>query len=96
MAYLNQQEREDLAKELSRMTFNQARGRMRALDKQCRLAYLRNVQNAGKWATRFELHGLGTRVTLIESFGMTGTAGKQKADYQLVEVIVEPAPYNRT
>ncbi|MDX1995390.1 MAG: hypothetical protein SF029_23605 [bacterium] len=98
MAYLNQKEREDLAQELSKLTFSQARGRMRRLDQKVRLVYLRNVQNTGHWATRYELPTLGARVTLVEEYGTKDkkSNGWSKADFSMVEVVVEPAAGNRT
>jgi hypothetical protein len=46
--------------------------------------------------TRFELKGLGTRVTLVETYGTKQQGGRTKADFQLVDVVVEPTPDNRT
>mgnify|MGYP000647166548 CR=1 FL=1 len=94
--YLNQQEREDLAKDLSKLKFGQAKGKIRGMDQHVRMAYIRNVQTVGKWATRYELPSLGTRVTLIESYATDTNKGKTKSDYELVEVIVEPTSENRT
>jgi hypothetical protein len=98
MAYLNQKEREDLAQELSKLSFSQARGRMRRLDQKVRLVFLRNVQTSGRWETRYELPTLGARVTLIEEYGTKDQKpnGWGKADFNMVEVVVEPAAGNRT
>lgn len=97
MAFLDKNEREQLYNELKTMTFNQARARLRRLDPKGRLAYLRNVQQVGQWVTRYELPGLGTRVTLIEAFDMREKrSGKLKSEYVLVDVIVEPTPENKT
>ncbi|MBC7872151.1 MAG: hypothetical protein H7Y09_15000 [Chitinophagaceae bacterium] len=94
--YLNQQEREDLAKDLSKLKFGQARGKIRGMDQHVRMAYIRNVQTVGKWATRYELPSLGAWVTLIESYATEDKKGKTKSDYELVQVIVEPTTQNRT
>lgn len=98
MAYLNAQEREDLLKELSKMNFNRAKGKLRRMDPKAKLGIYRTVQITGEWITRYDLLGLGTRVTLIEDRAPLADDPKlrQKLDYQLVEVIVEPLPENRT
>lgn len=96
MAYLNQTERENLQRELRGMKFNKARARIRRLDPKVRLAYIRNVQNVGEWATRYDLEGIGTRVTLIENYQPHPKGARVKADFELVDVIVEPLPHNRT
>lgn len=96
MNYLNQTEREKLQQELREMKFNKARARIRRMDPKVRLAYLRNVQNTGQWATRYELESLGTRVTLIEDYQPQPKGARVKADFELVDVIVEPLPHNRT
>lgn len=97
MAFLNQQEREALYNELKNMRFNQAKGKLRRMDPRARLAFLRNVQNVNQWVTRYELPGLGTRVTLVEQFDThEQKSGKLRSDYALVDVIVEPTPENRT
>jgi hypothetical protein len=46
--------------------------------------------------TRFELDGLGTRVTLIERYEPTERGGKLRARFELLDVVVEPTPDNRT
>jgi hypothetical protein len=98
MAYLNDSEREALLQDLSRMNFNKARGRLRRMDPQGRLAVYRNVQNTGEWVTRYDLVGLGTRVTLIEDCHQRKTDGEVvvRPEFELVRVIVEPMPGNRT
>lgn len=97
MAFLDKNEREQLYNELKSMSFNRARGKLRRIDPKGRLAYLRNVQNVGEWVTRYELPGLGTRVTLVESFETNEKrTGKIKSEYTLVNVIVEPTPENKT
>jgi hypothetical protein len=97
MAYLNQQERERLQEDLKNMSFNRARRRLRGIDPKGRLAFLRNVQNVNQWVTRYELSGLGTRVTLIEALEMNQRRdGSYRSDYDLLEVVVEPTADNRT
>lgn len=102
MAYLNQQEREKLLNELKDMSFNKAKGRLRRLDPNVRLAYHRNVQNtANRLYTRFDLPSLGTRVTLVENASFTPieseiNLGALRRKTDLVEVIVEPTPENKT
>lgn len=97
MAFLNKNEREKLRDELKQMRFNQAKGRVRGMDTRPRLVYLRNVQNVNQWATRYELPSKGVRVTLIEEFDMLEQkSGKLRADYDLIDVTVEPTPDNKT
>lgn len=96
MAYLNKSEREALYDELKNMKFNQAKWKLSRLDPKGRLAFLRNAQATGKLLTRYELAGLGTRVTLVEEHNTKVKDAKIKGDYVLVDVIVEPTPDNRT
>lgn len=96
MAYLNAQERDKLKNELKNMNFNKAKGKLHRLDNKGRLVYFRNNQSVNQWATRFELPGLGTRVTLVESQGTSESRGKFKSEYVLVDVVVEATPDNRT
>ena len=102
MAYLNQQEREKLLNELKDMSFNKAKAKVRSLDPKGRLAYYRNVQNtANRLYTRYELPGLGTRVTLVEEGDLSPLNNENyptrlRSKKSLVEVIVEPTTDNRT
>ncbi len=96
MAFLNEQERDKLLEELKKKNFNQAKGKLARMDPQGRLAYYRNVQNAGEWVTRYDLEGLGTRVTLVEQNLNANDSAKNKNDFQLVRITVEPLPGNRT
>jgi hypothetical protein len=98
MAFLNRQEREELRAQLERMTFNQAKGRLRRLDPKGRLAFYRNNQHTGRLLTRFDLEGLGTRVTLVEQAKDTPIpeSARRKAGYELIDIVVEPTPENRT
>jgi hypothetical protein len=98
MAYLNKQEREALLNDLAKMSFNQAKGKLRRMDPKGRLAFYRNIQSTTNYHTRFDLEGLGTRVTLIERQveNPAKKPGNVAADFELAEVIVEPLPGNRT
>lgn len=100
MAYLNEQQRDELLNELKNMTFNQANWKLRlmSMGKNGRLAYYRNAQQTGRWLTRYELNGLGTRVTLVEkhSDGADKTPNRTKSTFEFVEVIVEPTADNRS
>ncbi|KXK48770.1 MAG: hypothetical protein IT298_14020 [Chloroflexi bacterium] len=97
MAFLDKNERQKLAQELKDIGFRPAKGKLRRMDPQCRLAFYRNVQSVNHWVTRFELKSLGARVTMIEKLAQhEHKSGKMTADYELVEVIVEPTPENKT
>ncbi|NWF69647.1 MAG: hypothetical protein HXY40_11230 [Chloroflexi bacterium] len=96
MAYLNAQERDALHQELRTMKFGKAKWKLLHMDPKGRLAYYRNNQATGKWMTRFELVGLGTRVTLVETLNTRDKNGKHMAEYELIDVVVEPTPENRT
>ncbi|HEX2908375.1 MAG TPA: hypothetical protein VHO69_15995 [Phototrophicaceae bacterium] len=97
MTYLNEQERLKLLDELKQMTFNRAKGKLRHLDPKARLVYYRNSQQVGRWLTRYNLESLGTDVTLVEANRVIheGKDDKLENQWELVEVIVEPAPDNR-
>ena len=96
MAYLNEQQRQDLVDELKKYKFMQAKGRTRRKDPESRLVFWRNAQGVGRLLTRYDLPTLGTRVTLVEGVDEIDKNGKLKADYKLVEVIAEPLPGNKT
>ncbi|MDZ4766326.1 MAG: hypothetical protein SGI73_17430 [Chloroflexota bacterium] len=97
MAFLNRQERQTLLDELVQMNFNKAKGKLRRLDPKGRLAFYRNAQMSGRFHTRYELDGLGTRVTLVEQQIETAIKASKftKSEFELIEVIVEPTPDNR-
>lgn len=98
MAYLNTQEREALLTELKALDFFHAKRRLMTSDKKGRLRYYRNAQRSGFLETRFDLEGLGTRVTLVEKHDRTPNAKKPEvydSQYELVDIIVEPLPDNR-
>jgi hypothetical protein len=97
MAYLNTQARETFRAELKALDFFHAKRKLMTSDQQGRLCYYRNSQRSGFLETRFDLEGLGTRVTLIEKHDRT--VNEKKPDvfdsvYELVDIIVEPLPGN--
>jgi hypothetical protein len=102
MAYLNQQEREKLLNELTKMSVSRARGKLRRMDSKGKLAFMRNAQATGEFLTRFDLYGLGVVVTLVERKGDSKVTTDQpgaadvryKPDFYLSEVSVEPMPDN--
>lgn len=91
MAFLNQQEREALLNEIKDMKAGRIRGKLMRMDPKARLAYFRNVQEVNRWMTRYVLPTRGTQVTLVETLDTS----KGKAEYKLVELIVEPTAENR-
>jgi hypothetical protein len=96
MPFLNTEQREKLANELKDLKFNKAKGKVRGLDPNSRLVFYRNAQGVGRWLTRYDLPGLGTRVTLVESHEDNTRGGKIKSEFELAEVIVEPLAGNKT
>jgi hypothetical protein len=97
MAFLNAQERAALHDQLKDMKFSQARNKLARLDPKGRLVFYRNNQRVGQWQTRYDLEGLGTRVTLVEALTETqGLLGRRKSDYAITDVVVEPLSGNRT
>jgi hypothetical protein len=98
MAYLNTEERHELERELKDLNdFNKAKRRLFLADKKGRLAFFRNAQHSGKLETRFDLEGLGTRVTLVErhSRELDSSGRFWNSKYHLEDIIVEPLPENR-
>lgn len=99
MAYMNAAERQQLLNELTTYKFRRAKNRLNRIDPKGRLAYYRNAQAAGQLHTRYELNGLGVSVTLIEKITPKTKSGLfgsyKKAEFELVEVVVEPQPQNR-
>jgi hypothetical protein len=68
------------------------------MDRRGRLVFYRNAQRTDQWLTRYELVGLGTRVTLVEAHYDAPDRRKEnrtRAEFDLVDVIVEPTPDNR-
>ncbi len=96
MAYLNTDERETLLHELTTMNFNKARGKLRGLNGT--MTIFRNVQTPGEWMTRYNLRDKGTIVTLFEHREATDNDPnvRHKSIYELVRVVVEATPDNRT
>ena len=96
MAYLNEQQRQELVDSLRNVKFMQAKGKVRRMDEESRLVFWRNAQGVGRLVTRYNLPTLGTRVTLVEGVDEVTQGGKLKADYQLIEIVAEPLPGNNT
>jgi len=94
VAYLNAQQREQLAKELVETPFKKAQRKLRRMNDEARLAFYRNQQSPTHVMTRYVLPNLGAVVTLIETHSSHEEDGKIKADYELEEVIVEPTADN--
>lgn len=97
MGYLTEQQRAALARELKQMNFRQANWKVKRMDPRGRLAFYRNAQQARRWLTRYELVGLGTRVTLVEEHveRPKPDSVRTESQFELVDVIVEPTPDNR-
>lgn len=98
MAYLNAEERERLRQRLLNMSYNEAKNYLRGLDEKGTLAYWRNNQRVGEWHTRFDLNGLGARVTLVEVVHErpADREGVKRRDYEMVDVRVEPTKDNNS
>lgn len=96
--YYNEQDREELLERLSKMQLPRAKWHLRRSDRQAEIEVFRNVQQTGEWLTRFRLHGRGTLVTLIEKLNNTSDdpSVREKAEFEMVRVIVEPTADNRT
>ncbi len=97
MAYLNAQERDTLREELKSLDFLHAKRKLFTADQKGRLCFYRNAQHSGQLETRFDLEGLGTRVTLIEKHTRTpsATGPALNAEFELIDIVVEPLPGNR-
>jgi len=93
MAFLNKDERDALLDEIKDKNFNRIRNHLYAKDQKGRLGYYRNVQESGKWMTRYILEGLGTQVTVVET--LRDNARGNKKEYVMEEIMVEPMPENR-
>jgi hypothetical protein len=96
MAYLNQNERDQMAQDLKDKTRQQIRGYVNGKDAKARLAYWRNVQESGKWMTRYVLESLGTMVTVYEVLEEESKGWFNKRDYKIEQIVVEPTANNRT
>ena len=95
MAYLNEDERRSLLDDLSGMKLWRAKFKLRLMDPKGRLLYLRNVQQAGEWHTKYVLESLGTQVTLVEVNQAENNQPSNKQKFEFVNVIVEPTADNR-
>jgi hypothetical protein len=97
---MNAQEREQLLEELKDMKFRRAKNKLNRLDRNGRLAYYRNAQLSGQLHSHWVMDGLGINVTLVEAINPTEkpglTGNRKKAEFELVEVILETQPENRT
>ncbi|MDQ7028173.1 MAG: hypothetical protein Q9P01_11260 [Anaerolineae bacterium] len=96
MAYLNKQERDQMAEEIKDKSPSQIRGYVNGKDKKARLAYWRNVQESGKWMTRYIMDSLGTMVTIYETFDEESKGWFNQRKYRVAQIVVEPSPNNRT
>ena len=96
MAYLNKQERDQMAEDIKDKTRQQIRGYVNGKDPKARLAYWRNVQESGKWMTRYVLETLGTMVTIYEVLDEEPKGWFNKRDYKIEQIVVEPTRSNRT
>jgi hypothetical protein len=104
MAYLNRDEREKLLQELTKMSVSRARGKLRRMDPNVKIAYMRNMQESGEYETRLDMPTCGVVVKLIEretekqsNATFTGSmVTRAAAEFSLTEVSVEPTPENRT
>ncbi len=98
MAYLNTDERNQLKQELDDLNdFTKVKRRLFLADPKGRLAFFRNAQHSGQLETRFDLEGLGTRVTIIETHSRELDDKKNvwNSNYELKDIVVEPLPDNR-
>lgn len=95
MAFLTKDERDALANELANKNFGQIRGAVNRKDNKARLAYFRNVQESGKWMTRYVLETLGTMVTVYEIYEPEKKGWFSKAKYRIEKIVVEPTRENR-
>ncbi len=96
MAYLNEDERRALLDDLSGMRLWRAKFKLRLMDPKGRLLYLRNVQQAGEWHTKYVLESLGAQVTLVEVNQAENNQPRNKQKFEFVNVIVEPTADNRS
>ena len=92
MAFLNKQERDELLDSIKGLKFNRIKGKLRHMDAKNRLMYLRNVQESGHWLTAYELPTMGVKVTLVET---KEVGSKNKVEYTLDKIVVEPTQENR-
>jgi hypothetical protein len=62
---MTEQERQNLAERLAKVSYKKARAQVRSLDTQAKLKYWRNAIKH-EWHTMYELPNMGLRVTLVE------------------------------
>lgn len=94
MAFLNQEERDALLNDIKNKSFNGIRGYVYHKDPKARLAYFRNVQESGKWMTRYVLEGLGTQVTVYERIEGENKGLFSRRRYEIEQISVEPTANN--
>jgi hypothetical protein len=95
MAFLSKSERDALAEEIKDKNFGQIRAYVHGKDPKARLAYFRNVQESGKWMTRYVLEGLGTMVTVYEALEAEKKGWFSKHKYLIDKIVIEPTKDNR-
>jgi hypothetical protein len=95
MAFLSKEERDALAEEIKDKNFGQIRGYVHGKDAKARLAYFRNVQESGKWMTRYVLETFGTMVTVYEDMKAEKKGWFSKQKYVIDKIVVEPTKTNR-
>lgn len=95
MAFMDKAERDAFLDEIKDKKFNKIRNKVYRADKQARLAYYRNVQESGKWMTRYIMEGAGTQVTVYEEIDEENKGGYNKRTYTITEIVVEPTAENR-
>ena len=83
---------ERLAEELLSTDARGLKWRLLRHDRKRRLVYFRNMQNNGKWQTRYLLPTIGYQVSLDEELAMAEHVRPQfrRAEYRTVFVQVEP------
>lgn len=97
MPFLNQQDRESLRQQLLGMPFPRAKGRVRRMDPDSRIMFLRNSEDPQTLHTRYILPNLGVAVTLIEGHDVNkDKRGRLMSGFELIDVRVEPLPGNQT
>jgi len=98
MAYLNAEQRKELAQDLVNQKFNKAKWRLLKMDPKGRLVYFRNTQEVDYLMTRFELPTSGVTVTLYEHPGSKTDpiTHKTKVANSMAQVVVEPTPDNKS
>src|SRR2546423_835751 len=86
---------EEMAKKLSKMRFQRAKGYARGLDKHSRIELWRNAVEPGRWMTRLALPTLGLMVSLVEikeDYGKPDSHGYLRSRFRYVEAHVDPLP----